>query len=192
MELTLIAGKYSKKKIRFISKIRPTSTKVRKATFTVLGEFFQGGTFLDLFAGSGAMGIEALSRGMHRIIFVEKDLEVVKLIEKNLKLVDEPYLIAPKVIPERGCVILPWGIKRALKFLGQKQIKADVVYVDPPYYGRWEKMTLKAICEYDILTPRSRVFVEHYKKVRFKEKFCLDLVKSREYGDTWVSEFKLL
>ncbi len=191
MHLTLVGGRYRGKKLRFIPKIRPTSTKVRKALFTVLGEFFSGGTFLDLFAGSGAVGIEALSRGMERVIFVEKDPEVVKLIEKNLSLVGQPYVVAPSIIPERGCVILPWGIKRSIKFLASKGIKADVVYIDPPYHGRWERTTLKALCEYEVLKPNARVFLEHYRRLRLNETYCLRLVRRREYGDTCVSEFEV-
>ncbi len=189
--LTLVGGRFARKKIRFIEKIRPTSTKVRKAVFTVLGEFFSGGTFLDLFAGSGAMAIESISRGMERAILVEKDPEVVEVIEKNLSLVKEPYIIAPKNIPEKGVVILPWGIKRAIKFLAQQGIKADVVYIDPPYYGRWERTVLRILDEYPILKPTSRVFLEHYKRIRIDESKTLILVKRREYGDTNVSEYRV-
>ncbi len=189
MHLTLIGGRFARKKLRFIEKIRPTSTKVRKAVFTVLGEKLAGGTFLDLFAGSGAVGIEALSRGADRVIFVEKDPEVVKLIEKNLSLVGEPCVINPARIPERGCVVLQWGIKRSLKFLKEKGIRARYVYIDPPYYGRWERTVMKALSEYPVLEDGARVFLEHYKKTKIQPWGNLVPIKTRRYGDTCVTEF---
>ncbi len=191
MHLTLIGGKFARKKIRFIEKIRPTSTKVRKAVFTVLGESFQWGTFLDLFAGSGAMAIEAISRGMDRAILVENDPEVIKVIEKNLSLIKEPYVIAPKLIPEKGIIILPWGIKRSIKFIAHQGVRVDVVYIDPPYYGRWERTVLRVLDEYPILKSTSRVFLEHYKRIKIDESKSLVLVKRREYGDTSVSEYQV-
>ncbi len=191
MHLTLIGGKFARKKIRFIEKIRPTSTKVRKAVFTVLGESFQCGTFLDLFAGSGAMAIEAISRGMDRAILVENDPEVIKVIEKNLSLIKEPYVIAPKLIPEKGIIILPWGIKRSIKFIAHQGVRVDVVYIDPPYYGRWERTMLRVLDEYPILKSTSRVFLEHYKRIKIDESKSLVLVKRREYGDTSVSEYRV-
>ncbi len=190
MQVTIVAGRYARKRIRFIPKIRPTSTKVRKALFTVLGESLPGGSFLDMFAGSGAVGIEAFSRGADRVIFIEKDDEVLKLIEKNLKLVGIPFVIAPKgYLPKTGAVIIPWGIRRSLKYLSRYEVSVDYVFIDPPYYGRWEKMALKALCDYDILARRARVFLEHYKRSRLHETFCFELQKRRYYGDTCVSEF---
>lgn len=190
MQVTIIGGRFARKRLRFIPKIRPTSTKVRKALFTVLGEKLDNVTFLDMFAGSGAVGIEAFSRGAERVIFIEKDEEVIRLIERNLRFVDIPYLIAPNYyFPEKGAIIIPWGIRRSLKYLNKYGVKSDIVFIDPPYYGRWEKMSLKALCDYDILNSSTRVFLEHYKRSRLRETFCFELKKRRYYGDTCVSEF---
>ncbi len=190
MELRIIGGIFKGKKISFPRQIRPTSTKVKKALFTVLGEFFEdGASFIDLFAGSGAVGIEAYSRGADRVIFVEKDPEVLKFLKKNLKKLGVPYLYAPKVIPPTGVVVLPWPVVRAVKAM-QGQIIADAIYIDPPYHNRWEKIALKGIEKSDIVSGRTRVFLEHYKSFKMTEFGSLFRFKRREYGDTVVSEFK--
>ncbi len=190
MELTLVGGKYKGRKLKFIPKIRPTSTKVRKAVFTILGERLDGKLFLDLFAGSGAMGIEALSRGARGVIFVERDKDAVKVIEKNLDSVDVGYLVSSRRFWDDMVAIYPWGVRRAIKFLGSLGVKVDVVYIDPPYGGRLERMTLKAICNYDILSPNAYVFVEHYNRHFFEFPQKLKLIKKREYGQTAVTEFR--
>ncbi len=189
MELRIIGGIFKGKKIAFPRSVRPTSTKVKKALFTVLGEFFDSGTFVDVFSGSGAVGIEAYSRGMSRVVFIEKDDEVLRFLRRNLKKLGVPYLFAPKNIPNQGVIVLPYPAARGIRAL-YLMGAADVIYIDPPYHNRWEKIALKALEKSGIVSSRSRIFLEHYKSFKMTQFGSLYMVKRRQYGDTVVSEFK--
>ncbi|MFC0014237.1 MULTISPECIES: 16S rRNA (guanine(966)-N(2))-methyltransferase RsmD [Allobacillus] len=123
--MRVISGKYKSHPIKTVSnkKTRPTSDKVKEALFHSIGPYFQGGTALDLFAGSGALGIEALSRGMDHVIFVDKDYQANKLIKENirqLKLTEQ-------------CEIYRTDAFRAIKAAGKRDKKFDYVFLDPPY-----------------------------------------------------------
>ncbi len=104
-------------------KTRPTSSRVRGAFFNIVGQRIHGATFLDLFSGSGAMGIEALSRGSAQAVFVEKERVCAKIIMENLahcRMLDRAVLVKQDA-----------GL--ALSLLSRKGYKFEIVYIDPPY-----------------------------------------------------------
>src|SRR5690625_4822655 len=100
---------------------RPTSDKVKEAVFHMLGPFFEEGICLDLFAGSGSLGIEDISRGMEQAIFIEKNGKAVKTIEENIKLVN---------IKDR-VEIIRMDAYRSLRVLGKRQNQFDLIFIDP-------------------------------------------------------------
>ncbi len=108
--------------------IRPTQDKVRKALFDILGDI-QGLLFLELFAGSGAVGLEALSQGASRVVFVENDSRCIKIIKKNLGMLDrkQGFRIQDQV------AILQVDVPLAVKQLAGTE-RFDIVFLDPPYY----------------------------------------------------------
>ncbi|MBI4652306.1 16S rRNA (guanine(966)-N(2))-methyltransferase RsmD [Candidatus Desantisbacteria bacterium] len=115
--------RYLKKINPKLNKIRPTSDKVREALFNILTPYIENAEVLDLFAGSGAVGIEALSRGAKACTFIEQDINNYRLIRDNLSLLDftngEVYLKSADI---------------ALKILYKKQNKFDIIFLDPPYF----------------------------------------------------------
>ncbi|MEW5921141.1 MAG: 16S rRNA (guanine(966)-N(2))-methyltransferase RsmD [Bacillota bacterium] len=106
------------------SKVRPTADKVKSAFFNIIGNAVGGGVFLDLFAGTGNIGIEALSRGAGRCVFVDKDRSSLKLIKENLHLAG---------FAERA-LVLGYDVIRALQILKKKEESFNVIYIDPPYF----------------------------------------------------------
>ena len=154
---------------------RPTSDRVREALFNILGPRLAGSHFLDLFAGTGANGIEALSRGATRAVFVENNRAACASIQQNL---------AKARVGDRGALFrtaMPEALARVPGTF-------DVVFADPPY--RYEHYTdiLKALQDYERLAPQAVVVVEHEQRVTLPELVGV-LTRTREarYGHTTLS-----
>ncbi|EIJ79461.1 methyltransferase [Bacillus methanolicus MGA3] len=105
------------------SSTRPTTDKVKEAIFNMIGPYFDGGLGLDLFAGSGGLGIEALSRGLSKVIFVDKDKKAIQIIHENIKTCG---------LMEQSEVYLN-SAERALKAIIKRGLVFDFIFLDPPY-----------------------------------------------------------
>jgi 16S rRNA (guanine(966)-N(2))-methyltransferase RsmD len=162
--------------------IRPTQDKVRQAIFNVLGNNLPGANVLELFAGSGAFGIEAISRGAKYVTFVDNNSICIKTIKKNLD----------SLGVEDARYELIWAnALSVLSRLEKDDNKYDLIFLDPPYYKNIARKCLSNIDAYDILSPNSIVVVEHFKK----DSLALDLSnlvleKEKQYGDTLISIFR--
>ena len=123
--MRIIAGSFKNRSITAPKGVetRPTSSKVRGALFNICQNYIENALFLDLFAGSGAMGIEALSRGASKAIFIDDSSASCRCIQANLKALN---------LEERGEVICRDALT-ALKGLQRRNVQCDIVYIDPPY-----------------------------------------------------------
>ncbi|OIO35781.1 MAG: 16S rRNA (guanine(966)-N(2))-methyltransferase RsmD [Candidatus Omnitrophica bacterium CG1_02_44_16] len=153
--MRIIAGKYKGRRIAFPEHIRPTQDKVRQAIFDTLGQVFNGRVILDLFAGSGAFGIEALSRGAEKVVFVDIERKCNLLIKNNL---EGPGLALGHC---RKVEIYRQDAFRAIVIAVKKKRKFDVIFADPPYHKGLAKKLLKTSCLGDILTTHGFLVVEH-------------------------------
>lgn len=177
-------------------KIRPTSQKVKEALFCILGQAIPGSSFLELFAGSGSIGIEAKSRGAQRVFFVENNRICIKTIEANLKHLKIAYKFGLKSRPapnqkEASVRLLTLPAAKAIKILNQEGEKFDFVFLDPPYRQDSLKNSLINICLYDILKPHSYVIAEHSQsQVLSQHLLKLRLMFTRRYGDTALSFYQ--
>jgi len=155
--------------------LRPTSSKVRSALFDILSHQIIGATFLDLYAGTGAIGIEAISRGASMTYFVEQDKHHLKNLESNLEIChfrDKSEVISGN----------------ALGFLKQVKQAFDIIFVDPPYAAQEIEKTLISLKQGDKMSPGSRlIFEHHYKHSLPKETGKIYLEKQYQYGDTVLS-----
>lgn len=190
--MRVIAGKYKGLLLTLPkgTEIRPTAQKVKEALFNILGGAIEGGSFLELFAGSGAVGIEALSRGAGAVVFAEKDRDCLKAIDKNLRQLGVPfnYGLGKEHLP---VLILPFEAERAVELLHREKARFDLVFLDPPYYQDELKNCLLKICRYDILKPSALVIAEHRKTEILPEQFpLLTLMVAKRYGDTVLSFYK--
>lgn len=134
--------------------IRPTADRVKESLFNVLGTRVIDAEFLDLFAGSGAVGIEALSRGARRCVFVELMTSHLKVVEENLA----------KTGLAEGAELLRRDARSAAADLGRRGRKFDLIFVDPPYGQGLVNDALEAIATNQLLNPGGWVACEHYKK----------------------------
>lgn len=189
--------------------IRPTPEKVRESLFQRFGEL-RGVRFLDGFAGSGAVGIEALSRGASRVVFVDSDRRACRCVEENLKRVgfsEEVGRKSPrrargadnaaadvKGVPaegeERSWAILPMAMTRAIASLEREEEMFDIVFLDPPYRSEEGLVVLKRLVGSPLLLPGSRIFLEHAfsEQIEGAVEAGWRVVDARRFGDTRVTE----
>ncbi len=174
--MRIISGKYKGREIKASREIRPTADNVRKAIFDILGDL-EGVSFLELFAGSGAVGFEALSRGATEVVLVEYNSDCLLAIRKNIA-----------SLKEGGCSVYPARADQAIKNLHRQARQFEIIFLDPPYYQGLAKKTLQTIASYDILTPNGFLVIQHFKKDNLP--ICvgdLTLFKQKSYGDTVLS-----
>ncbi len=163
--------------------IRPTPDRVREAIFNIVRERVPGASVLDLFAGSGALGIEAVSRGAASLFAVDKNKKCVSTIRKNIK--------SLSIDTGRRIDIHQQDALKAIKKLSDSKIRFDLVFLDPPYYSDWVKKCLISLSNYDILNHSSLVICEHFKKDAVPEEAgAFRRSQERRYGDTVVSIYE--
>lgn len=178
--MRIIGGEYRSRLIAMPKgvKIRPTQDKVRQAIFNILGDV-TGKRCADLFAGTGAFGIEAISRGASGVTFVENSFQCARTIKSNL---------GSLKIPESRYEIVRADALKALPGLAAGGKKYDIIFLDPPYYKDMAKKCLINIDSYDILAQFGSVIIEHFKKDVLPDDLnTLILYQQRKYGDTLIS-----
>ena len=154
---------------------RPTSDRVREAVFSILGSV-EGARVLDLFAGSGAMGLEALSRGAAGCVFVESDRQAARVIQSNL----EKLRLTGAVVVTRDAVA-------ALREEREHDRRFDLVLADPPYedWGRYEESLAELVPA--VIADHGLVVVETAERI--EPALPLDLVTARRYGSARITVF---
>jgi len=181
--MRIIAGKYRGRKIDFPKSphIRPTQDRIREALFNILAPCISGATVLDLFAGSGAFGIEALSRGAKKATFVDNNIKCIRIIRSNLK----------KIGAEDKAEVYRRDAFKAMDELAQAAATFDIVFIDPPYYTELSKKSLIKLAHYDILSHNNTIIIEHYKKdVLLNDLKSIKLGRQKRFGDTVLSFYR--
>ncbi|MBU2541073.1 MAG: 16S rRNA (guanine(966)-N(2))-methyltransferase RsmD [Candidatus Omnitrophica bacterium] len=177
--MRIIAGEFKGRNLLGPKSIRPTEDKVKKSLFDIFREPVLDSRFLDLFAGSGAVGIEALSRGAREVYFVENNFNACKIIEQN---------ISKLRLKEQTYKILSMDVERAILHFHKAKEVFDLVYLDPPYYQDMAKKALQMLSSYDILGQNGFVIVQHHSKDRLEqESDKLKLWRTRSYSTTLLS-----
>lgn len=151
---------------------RPTTDRIKETLFNIIGTHMWDATFLDLFSGSGAIGIEALSRGAKRTVFVESNIKAVACIKTNLT----------KTKLEAGSEVIRDDVVTALYQLKGKET-FDYIFMDPPYNGEIERDVLLAIAQTDILSVEGLIVVEASIHTDFSyiESMGYSLIKEKKY-----------
>ncbi len=158
--------------------LRPTSDRVKESIFNILRGQIEGRAVLDLFAGTGNLGIEALSRGANKVVFVDKDKRALRLIQRN---------VAQFGLAERS-EVLPIDANRAIGLLKQRRILFDLIFMDPPYEQGLIERTLTKLNSHPIYHKDSVLVVEHHRRELLSAAASgWDLIRQRQMGDTVVS-----
>ncbi|HVP79916.1 MAG TPA: 16S rRNA (guanine(966)-N(2))-methyltransferase RsmD [Thermodesulfobacteriota bacterium] len=158
--------------------LRPTSDRVKESIFNILRGQIEGRAVLDLFAGTGNLGIEALSRGAKKVVFVEKGKRAFRLIQRN---------VAQFGLAERS-EVLPIDANRAIEVLKQRRILFDLIFMDPPYEQGLIERTLTKLNSHPIYHKDSVLVIEHHRRELLSAAASgWDLIRHRQMGETVVS-----
>ncbi len=181
--MRVIAGKERGRRLQTVSGVntRPTTDRVKEALFNIIGNSIYDASFLDLFAGNGGIGIEALSRGAKMAVFVEKSRLCTKTIKLNLTITS--FLDRSEVITK--------DVISGLKLLGSRDKNFDFIFLDPPYGHGLIEQTLHSIGKYGLLTRNGLVVCEYSTKEEIP-KLVLNLsrVRTENYGDTALGFYR--
>lgn len=183
--MRVIAGTYRSRILKSLKglALRPTSDRLRETLFNVLGPNVSGARFLDLFAGTGAIGIEALSRGAEEIVFIENHALAAKLIRRNLDSLDI----------RSGFTVLPMDVLRGLEMLVTRLKGADTgfhyIFLDPPYAAAEDYAgVLKFLGAAHLLVPGGIVVAEHRRSFELPEEAgALRRMRILRQGDASLS-----
>jgi 16S rRNA (guanine(966)-N(2))-methyltransferase RsmD len=189
----VIAGKYRSRRLQTLrgTALRPSSDRLRETLFNILGAAIEGAIFIDLFAGSGAVGIEALSRGARGAIFVENHPAGAALIARNLASLGIPTAaqVASRKTFAGSAEILRMDALDALERLAEGGARVDLVFADPPYTNvRAYEDILEFLGESELLARNGRVIAEHRRKNELPAIVGrLERTRVVEQGDTALS-----
>ena len=160
---------------------RPTMDKVKGAIFNMIAPRIQDAEVLDLFAGSGSLGIEALSRGAKTAVFVDRNRQSVNVIKKNLEYTKL----------EGNAIIINEEVDKIYNILPKGLTKFDIIFMDPPYNKNFVQKTLIFLESNDILKERGVIIVEHSKQDELPKRVGnLEKVRDRQYGITVISFYE--
>lgn len=177
--MRVISGKYKGKFLLGfdIDGTRPTMDRVKESMFGMIQSHIKESVCLDLFAGSGSLGIEALSNGSNKCYFVEKHNEIYKVLEKNL-------------VDISGSILLKKDYKDALNYFAGKNIKFDLIFLDPPYKLCLINDILNFVYENDLLNKDGLIICEYEFENVYSNVF--EEIKNRKYGTKIVSVYRKL
>ena len=162
--------------------VRPTTDRVKENLFNMINSYIMDSNILDLFAGTGSLGIECLSRGAKNCVFVDISKESIAIVKSNIK----------KARVENESVVLNLDFKDAVSRLQSQKNKFDVIFMDPPYYKEMFVDALEKIDNANLLDEEGIIVVEHDTKDILPDKVNrLEKTKDKKYGNTTLTFYKM-
>ncbi|MGX7351094.1 rRNA methyltransferase [Enterococcus canis] len=181
--MRVISGKYKGRRLKSLegSNTRPTTDKVKESIFNMIGPYFDGGEVLDLFAGSGGLAIEAISRGMDHAVLVEKNGRALQVIKENVQLVRD----VDQFEVRRG------DADRVLADLAAEGRQFDLIFLDPPYAQQKITQQITKMIAEGLLTDTAWIVCETDKQVLLPENIeGWRQYRRQEYGITAITLFE--
>lgn len=161
---------------------RPTTDKVKEALFSMITPYLDGGTVLDLFAGTGGLGIEALSRGMEFAVFIDQNKNSIDIIKDNIEFCG----FTDRVEIYRN------DAERALRILSKRGIKFDLIFLDPPYKLENYLRIISFIAENEMMSEEGIIVAEHDAKYFLPENIkSFSRIKSALYGNIGLTIYQI-
>ncbi len=153
--------------------VRPTTDRIKETLFNILNPYLAGSRFLDLFSGSGAIGIEALSRGAETAVFVEQSAEALSCIKDNLKTTKLSDVAR----------VLSMDVRQAITKLSEEKQVFDVIFLDPPYDKEWEKLVLHQLASSPIINEDTLIVVEASLETDFSylDQIGFEMIRQKKY-----------
>lgn len=157
--------------------IRPVLDQVKESIFNILFDV-TGMSVLDVFAGTGSLGLEAVSRGASCAVFIENNSKAIRIIRENIKICGF----------KDACRLIPKHVNVALKLLHREERKFQLIFIDPPYLKNLVNPTIQLINEHDLLQKGGLIITEHHPKEPLKDlPGDLSISDERKYGQTYVT-----
>lgn len=182
--MRIISGKYGGRPLKAIEgqNTRPTTDKVKEAMFHMIGPYFDGGVVLDLYAGSGALGIEAVSRGLDHAFLVDQSSEAIKFINENVKMTKEPD----------NFTVIKSSAENALNSLDIKNTEIGLLILDPPYQKETVVEDVKSLNKMGLFTKRAIILCETSSHIELPETIDqFSLWKEKDYGQSKVTIYRV-
>lgn len=161
---------------------RPTTDKIKETLFNIISQDIYDSNFLDLYSGTGAIGIEALSRGAKKAVFVDKSHICKMIIEDNL--------IHTK-LKDKG-IIYQIDVSKGLDILKEKDEKFDIIFMDPPYWDNNIEKILEKIVRLNLISPIGYIIVEHSSEKDIQNLYRLQIWKEKVFKTTRMTFLKIL
>lgn len=188
--MRIVAGKFKGRRLKTFKglEVRPTADRVKESLFRIFGKRVVDADFLDLCAGTGSIGLEALSQGARSITFVDNSYHAIRTIESNLEMCGFDHK-HPHV------KLIRLEARKALTRFSNRKAQFDLIYFDPPYASKIHESCVKQIAEAKLLSAAGLLVIEHgrIQEPDWTESLILDeLVLSRQerYGDTILSFYR--
>lgn len=165
--------------------IRPTADRVKESVFDILGDQWRGIRVLDLFSGTGSLGLEAISRGSQHVVFVEKSRSALNALKKNISLCGF----------DAHATVLAMSVSHALVLMGQRGKSFQIIFADPPYGRGWVEKTIGQILAHRVLCEDGMLIMEHAPQESLLEAHReLVTLRQKTYRETTISflGFKML
>ncbi len=182
--MRIIAGTHKSRAVEALpgDTNRPTTDKIKENMFNLVGPYFEGGLGLDLYSASGNLGIEAVSRGLARMVLVEIRPEAYQVIQKNLKNLEL----------EDRIETFNMDARMALEQFAQRGSTFDLVFLDPPYAEQRIEEDIKLMLEKDLLNDNGFIICESDARIDLPDEIgrC-ERIKNRDYGTTNISVYKV-
>ena len=160
-----------------INGTRPTMDRVKESMFASIQDYIDNSTILDLFCGTGSLGIEAISMGASKCYFVDNGKEIVKCLNKNIDNMDI----------KNKCTVINKDYREALLYFKNNNIKFNIILVDAPYKMKIMEEVINLIIKYDLLL-NNGILVLEYSFDKLKDNYSnIKLLKSKKYGDKYVN-----
>lgn len=178
--MRIISGKAKGKKL-YSPKgrgTRPTADRVKESLFDILGDEWEGMRVLDLFSGTGSLGLEALSRGAEQAVFVEKNRHVLNVLRRNIALCGfDPHT-----------TVLAMPVPQGLTFMGHRGESFHVIFADPPYGKGWVEPTIEGILTHRVLCVDGMIVIEHAPaESPSRDHGTLLTLRQKRFGETVIS-----
>ena len=177
--MKITGGQWTGRNIRVPKGVRPTTARSKEVLFGLIGDRIPNTLVIDLFCGSGALGLDALSRGADQVFFVDRSMRAIHAVRSNIEIMGV----------EECSTVIPGDAFRVLNKLASQGHRADVITADPPYDSELADRILQSVDESGIMVPGGWLVVEYRSGEKISESACASftLVKSRKLGDTVIS-----
>ncbi|WP_286028515.1 16S rRNA (guanine(966)-N(2))-methyltransferase RsmD [Ligilactobacillus agilis] len=150
--MRIIAGEFGGRRLKAVSgmKTRPTTDKIKESMFNIIGPYFDGGRALDLFAGSGGLSIEAVSRGVDQAVLIDRQYQAIKTIKENIAVTKN----------EAAFTVIKGDAKKVIYQLAQKKEQFNYVFLDPPYKQQEILKMIAELVQLELLAPNALIVCE--------------------------------